>query len=106
MNVTADEQGAVFDVPALLVKQFLDGCSKVDSGSRGPAAHCSILEELPALRAREQRQDRAGYAGGYGYGRGSFNVGYSGGEGRGRRGRGGRGSYSGRDNARSGARGR
>lgn len=90
MNITDDEKGAVFDVPQALVKTFLEGCAKVDGGSKGPSASCAIAEELPPLKAREDRRDSFGSGGGYGGGQGGY----------GRGGRGGRGFDGGRDGGR------
>lgn len=113
MNITADEAGAVFDVPSALVKKFLEGCGKLDAGMKGPAASCTVPEELPALKPREERPGGGwGGRGGGGFGEGRFSMGAGGYGGRGGGGRGyggrtpGRGGRGGFDGGRGGGRGR
>ena len=102
MTMTADGQGAVFDVPSGKVQQFMSKCSQTAVGDAVSRGYLTVPAALPELKARAGGEASAfggqmqtggsgmGYGGrGFGGGRG-FSGGGRGGSGGAR---GGRGSF-------------
>ena len=107
MTMTADGQGAVFDVSSGKVQQFMAKCSEAAVGDAAARGYLTVPAALPELKARaggeasafggQMQTGGAGYGGrgygGYGGGRGGGGRGGSGGS------RGGRGSFGRRGGA-------
>ena len=100
MTMTADGQGAVFDVSSAKVQQFMAKCSQAAVGDAAGRGYLTVPAALPELKARaggeasafggQMQTGGTGYGGrGYGGGRG-FGGGGRGGSGGAR---GGRGSF-------------